>query len=772
MPENLTEIGVSLGLEPPNKRRRTYAPLKDWKNFPLDPKRHADYSIALDSKRGLASWVHKYGVRVQHTRTGRIMWLCGLCDKDGKVYMTAVDKATTSAASHMETVHKIGKDGSIEPQKTGKSVTELLRRPQAGNLVTRFNATEWRRAYMRWILLDDVSFRGATSPNFRDMFSTVAPIISRFIPQSHNTITAWLGLEYGPAFTAMLAALQSATSVIHISFDVWTSDSKKAYLGIIAHFLDASYTRRNVLLALPRLRGRHNHTRIAEKLLETIKRYELHADDCALLGYFVADGHTVNDAALEALSKQLPAINVKERRLRCTNHICNLGAAAAIYGVDRDCIQDVIEDVEDEERTHAQRTRRRHTAITTSQAKEGNVSEDSETRVQRLQEAMASKVLTELQKLAAWRKTGPIGKLHNIITSIRSSSVQSDFFEAIQRALATHDDVIYKPVSDGGVRWNSTYDMAEVACDKLRIPIDTYCREVSKAPRNASEYNVADDMLSEEEWDEITQLKELLKPFKQTTMRLEGSGSNGAFGSLWESLVCMEAMLSALEDKKKQLSLQPNTHLKACVNLAWKKINTYYKRSDKTPAYRVAVALHPCLRFAWFRKHWKDFQQWQKDAEEATKAMYLNYKRCSADSTPVQPTGRNYSPSGDINALDDICLNLVPDEDSDLSNDEYDRFFNAPPEKDHRKYLHNPLEWWKERADAYPTLSRMAFDLLSCPPTSCDAERVFSAAGDCFSGIRNRLRDDIGEEQMVMKSWLREGLISLYGFGGSEREAA
>lgn len=73
---------------------------------------------------------------------------------------------------------------------------------------------------MRWILLDGISFRGATSPNFRPMLETAAPIVNRFVPQSHSTIPAWLDLEYYHAFAAMQETLKTATSLIHLSFDV------------------------------------------------------------------------------------------------------------------------------------------------------------------------------------------------------------------------------------------------------------------------------------------------------------------------------------------------------------------------------------------------------------------------------------------------------------------------------------------------------------------------------------------------------------------------
>ncbi|KGQ02551.1 hypothetical protein BBAD15_g12238 [Beauveria bassiana D1-5] len=40
--------------------------------------------------------------------------------------------------------------------------------------------------------------------------------------------------------------------------------------------------------------------------------------------------------------------------------------------------------------------------------------------------------------------------------------------------------------------------------------------------------------------------------------------------------------------------------------------------------------------------------------------------------------------------------------------------------------VEDPLEWWVAHAADYPILSKMAFDLFSCPAMSAECERVFS----------------------------------------------
>lgn len=108
----------------------------------------------------------------------------------------------------------------------------------------------------------------------------------------------------------------------------------------------------------------------------------------------MADNHNVNNAALKLLERQLPALEYEKRRLRCTNHICNLGASAAIYGVNKDSMQDVLD------ATESQRVPARRRRATTSHEYR-NISSAADARIESLQQATHSKVLTELEKLAA-----------------------------------------------------------------------------------------------------------------------------------------------------------------------------------------------------------------------------------------------------------------------------------------------------------------------------------------------------------------------------------
>jgi hypothetical protein len=72
----------------------------------------------------------------------------------------------------------------------------------------------------------------------------------------------------------------------------------------------------------------------------------------------------------------------------------------------------------------------------------------------------------EASKLTAWRKKGPVGKLHNTVIRIKENAARRLLFQSKQRNAAPASEGedsevvrMYRVVANGGIRWNSTYLM-------------------------------------------------------------------------------------------------------------------------------------------------------------------------------------------------------------------------------------------------------------------------------------------------------------------------
>lgn len=92
---------------------------------------------------------------------------------------------------------------------------------------------------------------------------------------------------------------------------------------------------------------------------------------------------------------------------------------------------------------------------------------------------------------------------------------------------------------------------------------------------------------------------------------MEGNitGVNGFHGNgaLADVLPGFDYLLDHLERSKAVLEGRGEfPSLRICVNLAWKKLDEYYKLTDDSAVYLVATILDPRLKMAYFEHAWAD----------------------------------------------------------------------------------------------------------------------------------------------------------------------
>ena len=71
----------------------------------------------------------------------------------------------------------------------------------------------------------------------------------------------------------------------------------------------------------------------------------------------------------------------------------------------------------------------------------------------------------ERAQLKAWRKKGPIGKLHNVVKHARWSPKRRAFFRLKKQREADREagKRLLELILNGGIRWQSDHDMIERA---------------------------------------------------------------------------------------------------------------------------------------------------------------------------------------------------------------------------------------------------------------------------------------------------------------------
>jgi hypothetical protein len=90
-------------------------------------------------------------------------------------------------------------------------------------------------------------------------------------------------------------------------------------LSVVAHYLDASFTPRATLLALPQMHSSHTAVNLSEQLGSLLRYFKLESK----LSNAITDNASKNAACLDLLGDTL-LIDTRKRHVRCIGHVINL----------------------------------------------------------------------------------------------------------------------------------------------------------------------------------------------------------------------------------------------------------------------------------------------------------------------------------------------------------------------------------------------------------------------------------------------------------------
>ena len=343
---------------------------------------------------------------------------------------------------------------------------------------------------------------------------------------------------------------------IHLSFDLWSSPNHRSYLGIVGHWVTAEGILHSATLGFHRFHGPHSGYNIAQTLLQVLDKLEI----AGKIGYITTDNATNNNSALTELGKMLEQRNIvfnpETSRIRCFGDIINLVVKGFLWGSDWEAFET-------------------NTAYNTDIAKEGAL-------------------------LQAWRKKGPMGKLHNIgIWILRTPQRRDRFAQNVRLARGREYTGPLIPLVGNVTRRSSDADALERAFE-LRDILEGFIGTAITEERSAkarrlpqtlsTELDIVDhdltdpdlitsDELTRDDWDDLATILQILKPFRRLTLQLQGTGTktDHANGYLARVLPAMDDLLAHLEDAKHTYSdtTVHSTHLLTSINHAWGILDKY-----------------------------------------------------------------------------------------------------------------------------------------------------------------------------------------------------
>ena len=212
-----------------------------------------------------------------------------------------------------------------------------------------------------------------------------------------------------------------------------------------------------------------------------------------------------------------------------------------------------------------------------------------------------------------WRKAGPIGKLRNVVNYVRASPQRrSQFAKISNKIYGKSEDKTEKVkigltlIQSNMTRWNSQYESIKRAI-MLRDAVDRYSQK----------YNL-EDKLSNDDWNVLADIISILKPFKSHTKNLEGRSA-----TINDVIPTVELLLQKLESAKVTYA---NNVLATHINLAWMKLDEYYKKLDCAVVYAGSIVLDPRHKWTLFEEEWCD--EWVAFSKEALERLWNQYRLC------------------------------------------------------------------------------------------------------------------------------------------------
>jgi hypothetical protein len=253
------------------------------------------------------------------------------------------------------------------------------------------------------------------------------------------------------------------------------------------------------------------------------------------------------------------------------------------------------------------------------------------------------------------------------------------------------------------------------------------------------------DGLKAADWAVVTEYMDVLKPLKAATKRPEGRGKSGRFGAIAEIIPVFEYILNYYEQRIQVYEAvnynahneAPEDHLAINLPAAWVKASEYYAKLDLSPVYYAATILHPYYK-TYCEASWSEKPEWLDANNRSFRALWAEY------NISPRVIRRPKVLSSDMDDAIDSLIDPTTGDDNAAADDECERWKRSEPRAEKgTEHANNPIQYWVALRDRYPSLSRLALDVLSIPASSCECERMFSELGDLLEPRRRAIQPQL-----------------------------
>jgi len=340
---------------------------------------------------------------------------------------------------------------------------------------------------------------------------------------------------------------------------------------------------------------------------------------------------------------------------------------------------------------------------------------------------------------AALKNTGiqrAVGAARCLVEHFKKSEQACSKLKEKQKQMGTPE---HKLVQDVSTRWNSTFYMVNRLIEQ-RWPVTATLSDPSLTHKGKHYLDLKPD-----QWSLLEELSTALKPFECATVFM--SGQEYITVSSLPPLV--KGLLKSTEGAAYDSASVKSFQATAVEQLQQRWKETVFDQVDNPVI--LCSALDPRFRRLKFLSPEQIITvqaKLQTEALAARREMVQQQITTSTKRTAAEPSTSlldSLFESGDSSGEESREEKAEEDLNTQIRIEVMAYFVERPLAKEE-----NPLDWWRDNKDKYPTLAKLAKSYLCIPSTSTPSERLFSSAGN----IACKKRASLSPEHVDMLTFL------------------
>lgn len=368
-----------------------------------------------------------------------------------------------------------------------------------------------------------------------------------------------------------------------------------------------------------------------------------------------------------------------------------------------------------------------------------------------------ARTLSSMAKDALTTGQATVKKIRDNVKYVKTSESHEEKFIEIKERLQVPS--IKTLTLDNQTQWNTTYEML-VAASELK--------EVFSCFMDTSDLDYKEPP-STEDWKQVETLCTYLKLLFDASNILSTTTNPPAitlFHEVWK--LQLELSRAATSEDALIRNFTKPMH---------ERFDKYWK--DCNMVLAIAVVMDPrfkmkLVEFSFTKIYGDDAVAYIKIVDDGIHELFNEY---GALPLPLTPT----YPEEGINSTFTATNNVKTDESSSTKGrgtsnglSDFDVYILETSSQDSKPELDQYLEesllprvqdfdvlgWWKLNKLKYPTLSKMARDILSIPVSTVPHDSIFDTVSKEMDSYRTSLRPETVEALICAKDWLKYGLAS------------